>query len=510
MRLKQIAFVTVISLLVAGCNGHAVLVERKTGAAGAGGVAPGTLDEANGGGNALAKGGSGSVDLGDQASGGSGGPSGVPGTKDAGEANCATNSNPEEGFTDKTLKLGTIIPVSGALRPLGEQTARVMKVSVEATMNRQSFIAGPYSNLNWGCPSRPGIYGRKVSLKIFSLQANTPEEALAGMRRLIDVENIFLVRDCYLQTSLMGPATQYQGSKGVPAIWCHFSEMPYPELAPWNFAPGADPQVLSALHTGYLIKKFDRQRLAILADPTAKGTTVRAALATAKYLKHPIPSDCVVYKRAQEAANGMRAEIAALRTCYGGQSPDAVVALDALNGVFGALEAKQQGWRPADSGVKWSCTGTSCWVTSLAELCGNACEGMLTDCATLPCVPFASPKKYPAVEALERTRTENFPQEPQDILTYAPAAITGGIALWLTMTGPDLSREKFRSTMENDLKNWSAGIGPVINITPEDHFGAAAGWLIEFTGRSGWFRDHSGGFLTLDDVGVPYSVAVGD
>jgi hypothetical protein len=507
MRLKQVAFITTLALLIAGCNGHAVLVERRD----AEGVAVGAEGLGQGeDGAGLAKKGSKGVKLGKSGGGGSAQAAGNHGTKRAGKANCATNSNPEQGFTDKTLKLGTIIPVSGALRPLGEQTARVMKVSVEATMNRQSFIPGPYSDLNWGCPDRPGVFGRRVSLKIFSLQANTPEEALAGMRRLIDVENVFLVRDCYLQTSLMGPATQYQNSKEVPAIWCHFSEMPYPELAPWNFAPGADPQVLAALHTGYLIKKFNRERLGVLADPTTKNTTQRAVKATARYLKHPIPSDCVIIKRAQEAPNGMRSEIAKLRTCYGGQSPDAVIALDALNGVFGALEAKQQGWRPADSGVKWSCTGTSCWVTSLAELCGNACEKMLTDCATLPCVPFASPKKYPAVEALERTRRESFPQEPQDILTYAPAAISGGIALWLTMTGPDLSREKFRQTMENKLRNWSAGIGPVINITPDDHFGAAAGWMIEFTGDNPWFRDHSGRFLTLKDVGVPYSIATGD
>lgn len=508
MNLRLVTFTTLFALLVAACNGHAVLVETRTGEGvavegGAGLSADGSR------GNALSKGGSGSVSL-EDGDGSGAQAAGVPGTKNAGEANCATNSNPEEGFTDKTLKLGTIIPVSGALRPLGEQTARVMKVSVEATMNRQSFIPGPYSNLNWGCPTRPGIYGRKVSLTIFSLQANTPEEALAGMRRLIDVENIFLVRDCYLQTSLMGPATQYQGQKGVPAIWCHFSEMPYPELAPWNFAPGADPQVASALHVGYLVKEYDRDRFGILADPTAKNTTVRAVRAAAKYLKRPIPNECVIYKRAQEASNGMRAEIAALRTCYDGQAPDAVITLDALNGIFGAMEAKQQGWRPADAGVKWSCTGTSCWITSLAELCGNACEGMLTDCATLPCVPFASPKKYPAVEALERTRTEYYPQEPQDILTYAPAAITGGIALWLTMTGPDLSREKFRHTMENDLRNWSAGIGPIINITPQDHFGAKAAWIIDFSGRSPWFKDNTGGFLTLDQVGIPYSVVIGD
>ena len=77
-----------------------------------------------------------------------------------------------------------------------------------------------------------------MSLKVFSLQNNTPEEALAGMRRLIDIDHVFLVRDCYLQSNLMGPATQYQNAQGVPGVWCYFSEMSQPELAPWNYSPG--------------------------------------------------------------------------------------------------------------------------------------------------------------------------------------------------------------------------------------------------------------------------------
>lgn len=500
MRWRHTAAITVMALLVVACNGHAVLVETRT----EDGQLVSATEESEGTDSVLAKKGAKGVDLGSgEGSGAAGG--GAVGTASAGEANCATNSNPDQGFTEDTLKLGTILPVTGALRPLGEQTARVMKLAIE-NINRTENIPGPLGHLNWGCPSRPGVFGRKLSLRIFSLQANTPEEALAGMRRLIDVENVFMVRDCYLQSSLMGPANQYQNQQGVPAVWCHFSEMPYPELAPWNFGPGTDPQVASAIHAGFLIKELNRERIGILADPTTESTTVRAVRAVAEHFDHPIPDGCVIYKKAQEASNGMRSEIAALRTCYGGRAPDAVVALDALNGVFGAMEAKSQGWRPADSGVEWSCTGTSCWITSLAELCGNACEGMYTDCQALPCVPFADPNKYPAVRSLQEARARNYPAEPEDILTYAPAAITGGIALWLTMTGPDLSRDAFRNTLATKIRNWSAGIGPILNITADDHFGGKAVWLIRFTGDNQRFEDMSGRFLTLDEFDVPYSL----
>ena len=59
-----------------------------------------------------------------------------------------------------------------------------------------------------------------------------------------------------------------------------------------------------------------------------------------------------------------------------------------------------------------------------------------------------------------------------------PEAITGGLGLWLGMTGPNLSRSSFRNTLAN-LKNWDAGIGPILTVTPSDHFGGAGVWLIK-------------------------------
>ncbi|MGH2692382.1 MAG: ABC transporter substrate-binding protein [Actinomycetota bacterium] len=525
MRARGVALLTVSALVAVACGGHGLQMTRQVSNVEEGAVAEEDSLVADfsgeggaGGQNGGAAGGA-STDGGDAASGGTsgggtggsegGGSADAGGTAAASRGRCATTSNPSQGFTEDTIKIGTVLPLSGALRPLAEQVNRVITTWSEEVLPTIDFVPGPLEHLNWDCPSRPGIFGRRIEIKVYSLQSATPEEALAGMRRLIDVEKVFLVRDCYLQDSLMGPATAYQNSKGVPGIWCHFGGMPTPQLAEWNFNPGTDPLTQAAIHTGYLINELKKQRLAILADPTDEGGIVRVVRDVAAYLGKPIPDACVIYKRTQEAANGMRSEIARLRTCYGpGQTPDAVFAGDALEAVFGALEAKSQGWRPADAGVQWSCTNPSCWVVSLAEICGDACEGMITDGSSLPGVPWADSGQYPAVENLRRTQAQWFPGEPKDAITYGAVAISTGITYWLTMAGPDLSRERFRQTVEG-LDNWSSGIGPIIDTGPGDHYGARALWLLKFTGGAPWFDDLSGDFLTLSDVGVPESVVFG-
>ena len=78
---------------------------------------------------------------------------------------CAKNADPAHGFTSKSIEWGTIIPLTGALRPLGEQTARVMRVSVDY-LNSVTSVPGGF---DWGCPGRPGIWGRTVNLTVLSL-----------------------------------------------------------------------------------------------------------------------------------------------------------------------------------------------------------------------------------------------------------------------------------------------------------------------------------------------------
>lgn len=425
---------------------------------------------------------------------------GVPGVGTSAASRCATTSDAAHGFTSTSMKWGTIIPLSGALRPLGEQTARVMRVAVQYLNSVPKIPFG----FDWSCPTRPGIWGRTVELKVLSLNANTQDEAAAAMRRLIDVEHVFLVRDCYLQSNLMGPATQYQNAKKVPGIWCYFSEMQYPRLAPWNYAPGTDLLKVAALHTGYLMNTLGRKKLAILTDPSLINNQVRVVKQIFEHINgYEMPDGCIQQKKAQEAPGGMPSEIEAIRNCYADRfpndpSPNSVLALDALNGVFGAQSAQSAGWSMSESGVQWACA--TCWVQTLADVCRDACRGMITDCQALPCIPWSD---LPAAQTLEGVRSRYLPNEPKDVLTYGPIAITLGLGLWIGMTGPNLTQRGLIRTVGN-LRNWDAGIGPILNTSSADHFGGKAIWMLKFTGRS--FDDYTGGFVTLQDVKVPESL----
>jgi hypothetical protein len=417
-----------------------------------------------------------------------------------GAARCATNSDPTHGYTATSIKWGTIIPLTGALRPLGEQTARVMRVAVQYLNSVPKIPFG----FDWSCPTRPGVWGRTVELKVLSLNNNTQDEAAAAMRRLIDVEHVFLVRDCYLESNLMGPATQYQNQKKVPGIWCYFSEMPYPQMAPWNYAPGTDLLKVAAIHTGWLMNTLHRRRLAILSDPSLVNNQVRVVKQIYKYINgFDIPQDCIQYTKSQEAPGGMQTQIQAIRSCYQDKfpntpEPDSVLALDALNGVFGAKSADNAGWGMRTSGVVWACA--TCWVQTLSDVCTEACEGMITDCQALPCIPWSN---LPAAQTLEGIRRQYLPNEPKDVLTYGPIAITLGLGLWLGMTGPNLSQPGLIHTVST-LHNWDAGIGPILNTSTQDHFGGKAIWLLRFTADG--FDDYTHGFKTLSEVGVPESL----
>jgi len=417
---------------------------------------------------------------------------------------CAKNADPAHGFTSKSIEWGTIIPLTGALRPLGEQTARVMRVSVDY-LNSVTSVPGGF---DWGCPGRPGIWGRTVNLTVLSLSENTQDEAAAAMRRLIDVDHVFLVRDCYLESNLMGPATTYQNSKKVPGIWCYFSEWPFPAMASWNYAPGTDLMKVASIHAGYLMNKLGLKRLAILADPSVSQNMVPVIKAIFRYVNgYDMPDGCVAYKKAQEAPGGMQSEIQSIRNCYASKSPstpspNAVLALDAENGVFGAISAHNAGWDMRSSsnpdGPQWSCS--TCWVQTLADVCRSACTGMITDCQALPCIPWSN---LPAAKTLEGIRARYMPNEPKDVLTYGPMAITLGLGLWLGMTGPNLSQAGLIHTVST-LHNWDAGIGPILSTSASDHFGGKAIWMLTFNGVD--FSDYTHGFQTLSDVKVPESL----
>lgn len=398
---------------------------------------------------------------------------------------CA-DSGTDVGVTKDKITWGTILPLSGPSRPLGEQTARVLKRSVAYYNNLDHDPSRP--ELNWGCPERKGIYGRQVDLKIASISSDSEDDALQAMRRLVDVEKAFLVRDCYLQSSLMGPAHGYAERNGVTTFWCYPESLPQPELAPHTWALGTDRQTQASLLTGHLMSERDSKRIAMLYDPTYE-QQAEAVRNVVENMGGEMVKE--VQARAQTAVNGRRSEVMAMRNA----NPDGVIVLDALNATYAAVAAGQLGWRPKDSGVPWACN--NCWLKFMADVAGENAETIITN-SSLPFRPRTEGGKQ-----LWAAKRRVMPNEPNDVLTFAGMVITAGLFIYTAEAGPDLTREKLENVFSS-LRNYSSGVTPPITTSENNHYGASQDWLIEFTGRP-WpnsFKDLSGGWIGLGDVGV--------
>ncbi len=410
-------------------------------------------------------------------------PSSVP--RDPSER-CATTGT-DTGVTKDSITWGTILPLSGPSRPLGEQTARVLKRSVAYYNQLDHDASRP--DLNWGCPKRRGIYGRTVNLEIASISSDSEDDALQAMRRLVDVENAFLVRDCYLQSSLMGPAHGYAERNGVTTTWCYPESLPQPELAQHTWSPGTDRQTQASLLVGYQMRELGAERIAMLYDPTYE-QQAEAVRSVVSNLGGEIVKE--VQARAQTAVNGRRSEVMAMRNA----NPDAVIVLDALNATYAGVAAGQLGWRPKDSGVSWACS--NCWLKFAADVGGENLETMITNSSGLPFRPTNE-----GARRLWQIKQRIMPGEPNDVLTFAGLVTTAALFIYSAEAGPDLTREKLEDVLLS-LDNYTSGITPPITTSKSNHFGGRQDWLIEFNGKS-WpnsFSDLSGGFIGLDKVGV--------
>src|SRR5205823_5524825 len=103
--------------------------------------------------------------------------------------------------------------------------------------------------------------------------------------------------------------------------------------APWNYAPGTNPNIEVAIETAYQIEVMHKTHLAILTDPSVMNTLVKVEERVAAYLHHPINTNggCVQEMPAQNASNGEDSQVAKIRACHGaGVNVDAALANDRL------------------------------------------------------------------------------------------------------------------------------------------------------------------------------------
>lgn len=351
---RQLAFVLGVALLAGSCTYLDGEVERQTTRRiieeGAGALAPAQAPTAA---QAPAQ------DAAEDAQAGAAATGQIPPAeeRDPGEP-ASTGPSPDDAAPvvadiDGPLVLGTIQPLSGAERELGEPMMRTTEAWV-ADVNE-----------------RGGIAGRQVELRVEAACLNCQDDALTAARRLVEEEGVFAVINTYMLIWAMTPAANYLEEQGVPLIGGASDAMTDLSLRPNTFFFTSHNFAEPRAWARFLHQRFEEQGRALdigvvhleAAEGAARAggfTEAWEALGGRVVATESIRAE-------EEAVTRMDGVVMRMRS----SGAQGVFAANNVLMVFGEIAAQRQGWS-----VPWG--AHSAWGEAVPNNCGNACDGDYT------------------------------------------------------------------------------------------------------------------------------------
>lgn len=332
----------------------------------------------------------------------------------------------------KTITIGIHAPITGAA-PLPS--------SFQAAAN---FVRDYFN-------AKGGVNGRSIEIKIVDDQYQ-PGIAQQRCGELVKRDNAFLLIGA-AGTDQIQACARYAATAGVPYLSAGVTEKGLTTLKNY-FAISMSYKEQGPYLAGFMKKQFPN----LASDPTKvymvyadtpnfvdAVDSFKAAMPGAKFKKvDRVPSQSQLNTVARELCT----EGATL--AYPLMAPkDWLVLL---------------GQQPCT--IQWSGIGVTMGINEVAK---NGCRtsGAKFNGSTF-FSPFPGEDKAPEMDPEFRAGTQG---KTWDDIWVALWGTTKGIVQTLENVGPDLTRAKFVSTLENS-KNLTTGLSPVLNYTPTDHFGA--------------------------------------
>ena len=340
------------------------------------------------------------------------------------------------GVTDKEIRLGTWMPLTGAIAAYGVP----LRAGIEAYLGMVN--------------DRGGIKGRKFSLVVED-NAYNAQRTVAVARKLVTRDDVLAIVSP-LGTAQTAAAFDYLfGEAKVPLI------NPYGGAADW-FTPTKEnlfgAQVLyenQARALGRWAAKDGHKNLVVMHSAVAafENVAVNVALG-AKPVRADISVELFPSKIGSTDYGPAALELIK-------KKPDALVLIVAQGEVMAAVkELRQQGYK----GTVY--TYAPAVSNALFELGGPAMEGIKSVSLT---VPLAT--NNPAMKEYRDALAKYSPSEKADYVSLFGFGMTK-IALEAIrrIEGP-VNRQTLVSAM-NSLRNYDSGIFPPVSYSPERHLGA--------------------------------------
>lgn len=354
----------------------------------------------------------------------------------------------DRGSAKGTVKIGTVLPLTGGQRAFGEPVLRVT----------QAFV----DEVN----SRGGIGGRELQLIAYDACLTCQDAALAAARRLVEEDGVFAVVNPYVMVIAFIPVVPYLDEQRVPLIQGGSEEMTSDALSPVTFAT-APPGLFYGEFIPEIVKRYlqvDQIGLTYLNVPTEAEAIPQLKEELAEEGIEVVREEPV--EAAEDAVTSMDSAVTRMRLA----GALGVVATNPVLLATGREAAARQGWD-----VPWY--GPAAWSQLLEESCGATCDDVVfTDTAGLSYTDRDSPQMREFLEVMQRR--------------YPDGATTGHeLAAWVGMqlfteilgrTGPDA--EAFIAELETGVANLDLGTTSPLVYTPDRHMGGTHTTLLQLDG----------------------------
>lgn len=360
------------------------------------------------------------------------------------EGAAAATAGEERAAAGETVRVGTVLPLTGGQRDFGEPVLRVTQAFIEEVN------------------ARGGVNGHPLELVAYDACLTCQDQALAAARRLVEEDGIFAMVNPYPMVIAFIPVVPYLDEQRVPLIQGGAEDMTSDALSPVTFAT-APP----GLFYGRFIPNVVKQYMQVTEIGLTYLNVPTEAEAVPK-LKEELAKDGITVVReepveaAEDAVTSMDGAVTRMRLA-GAQG---VVATNPVLLAFGREAADRQGWQ-----VPWY--GPAAWSQLLEDACGTVCDDVVfTDTAGLSYTDRDSPQMREFLDVMKR-------RYPDGATTGHELAAWVGMQLFseiLARTGPDA--DAFIAELEG-VDNLDLGTTSALVFNPDRHMGGTQTIIIK-------------------------------
>ena len=359
------------------------------------------------------------------------------GNKEEATGGATTGPGDTTGVTDTSVKVGTLMPITGAMAPWGIPISKGMAAYFD-WINKQG-----------------GIYGRKIQIDIGDSGYSGPQ-ATEAVRKLVEQDKVFLLY-ANLGTEVEAAVDQYLTERNIPDLYVLTGASQFIDPVVKNrFSAMVNYTTEGKIFATYIKENYDGKKLGILAQNDDYGKEGEAG--TRQGLKDIGANMDITTEYYDAASTDVTAQMQRLKV----DNVDVIM-------FWGGVPQAANMMKAARQTLSWDVpmiVNEACAAEITATLAGfDNIEGVISTTVGVQ----AWQTDVPAILTIKEEMASVAPDLPFDNYSLVGWNLSASLTGLLKQVGPDLTRENFIAAAES-VCNYMTELALIpSSSSPTDH-----------------------------------------